>query len=171
MGKWAGLGPRLREAIKERGFINTRGEADIQRFAMANGWAPTYVYRWVNGTTDPEPENIFKLAAALGVDPGWILLGKPEVAKAPARPPKRVGKVVKCLLAALGLTATAWGSGRAEALPTSFALPHYLLSELLKRLRQRGFFPVGLHPDSYRKNLTGFSPTVVSLTCPAARAA
>ena len=100
MGEWAGLGARIRQAIKERGFVNARGEPDVQRFAITHGWVPNYLYRWINETNTPDRENIDKLGVALNVSPPCLLFGD-EVSKEPARPRKRVRRALSCLAGAL----------------------------------------------------------------------
>ncbi len=80
--RWPGVGERIRESIKENGFVNRQGDADVSRFAMTNGWVPTYVYRWINNLVTPDRANLLKLGNVLKIAPAWILFGD-DVEKEP----------------------------------------------------------------------------------------
>ncbi len=111
MAGWEGFGRRLKLAMIEKGFVNRRGDADVTRFALSNGWLPNYIYRYLSDQSVPERPNLEKLGEVLDVSPAWLLFGD-EVSKAPLRPRKRGPKSLTCLVAALlGLT-TGWGSPR-----------------------------------------------------------
>lgn len=73
-----GLGERILERIKGLGL-------NVRRFAMQNGYDPSYVYRWTSGTTAPTLDAVKKLARDLGVPLAWLLLGE-EGGPAPAAP-------------------------------------------------------------------------------------
>jgi len=97
--QWPGFEKRLIESIRAAGFPN------VAQFADAKGYRITYAYKWARGMT-PDPENLRRLAADLGVTVGWLLNGD-EVNKAPIPPHKRGGRKLGCLVAALGLW---WGT-------------------------------------------------------------
>src|SRR5262245_2011775 len=74
MGKWPGLGDRIRERIVALGFTTKDGSADVQRFALAKGYLPNYLYRWGTDTT-PDRDNLLRLAKDLECSPAWLLFG------------------------------------------------------------------------------------------------
>jgi hypothetical protein len=115
MAAWDGFGKRLREAMVARGFVNRKGDPDVTRFALSNGWIPNYVYRWLAEETRPDPENLDKIGEALGIPPAHLLYGD-EVNRVPGNPRKRGGRKLVGLVAALGVwlglsAPAAWGSG------------------------------------------------------------
>lgn len=113
MEQWPGLADRLRARIAELGYKNPSRFADEKRYRV------TDLHKWITDTT-PCRATLERLADDLEVNVAWLLLGDASgVQKEPPRPRKRVGRVVKCLVAALGLTTTAWGSAQAEPLPTT----------------------------------------------------
>src|SRR4030095_10394497 len=70
-----GFGKRLREAMLAKGFVNRRGDPDVTRFALAHGWIPNYVYRWLADETTPDMDNLDRLGEALGIPPAHLLYG------------------------------------------------------------------------------------------------
>jgi transcriptional regulator with XRE-family HTH domain len=112
---WDGFGKRLREAMLAKGFVNRKGDPDVTRFALAHGWIPNYVYRWLADESIPDKSNLDKLGEALSIPPARLLFGD-EVNRVPGNPRKRGGRKVVGLVAALGVwlglsAPTAWGSG------------------------------------------------------------
>jgi hypothetical protein len=91
-------GARLLQAIKEAGYINRRGNADLIRFALDHRWLPNYVYRWTKDQSIPEKANLDRLGRVLRVAPAWLLFGD-DVAKYPSKRYSRAnvprGPVVK----------------------------------------------------------------------------
>ena len=88
---WEGLGARLQQAMKDKGFVNRKGDADVTLFALMHGWLPNYVYRWIKDQSTPERANLDRLGEALGVAPAWLLFGD-AVEKKPSG--RRARKVV-----------------------------------------------------------------------------
>jgi helix-turn-helix protein len=71
--KWPGVGDRIKQAIARKYWKN--GKPDISGFSVDNKFIITYVYKWCNGETTPDRENLFRLGEALDVPPAWLLFG------------------------------------------------------------------------------------------------
>lgn len=112
MGKeqWPGLSQRLRQRIADLGFKNPSVFADQKHYRV------THIHKWLGDTT-PSRENLERLAKDLHVSAAWLLFGDTNgVDKAPVPPTKR-GRRLRCMVAALGVTATAWSPRLVDAQP------------------------------------------------------
>lgn len=130
MADWEGFGERLRDQIKRRGFINRKGEADIQRFALKYGYLPTYVYRWAGNKTVPNRMNLFKLATDLDCDPAWLLLGDYKKLRGALK------SLLLPLVFALGCSLWPSAQGAAHALPVGGFSPQITGIQLIGSWRR-----------------------------------
>jgi hypothetical protein len=102
MAGWDGFGKRLRDAMMAKGFVNRRGDPDVTRFALTNGWIPNYVYRWLADEARPDMVNLDKIGEILGIPPAHLQYGD-EVNRVPGNARKRGARKLGCLVA-LGIT-------------------------------------------------------------------
>jgi hypothetical protein len=149
MAAWDGFGKRLREAMLANGFVNRKGDPDVTRFALAHGWIPNYVYRWLADDSHPDGPNLDKLGEALGIPPARLIFGD-EVNRVPGNPRKRGGRKLGCLVAALGVSLgmsapTAWGSGGLadQPAPTGSVRTTDNVRGIMSRWRRRIYHPWG----------------------------
>lgn len=69
-----GLAARLGGRMKALGFINTKGQPDVPRFATELRYQRQSVYNWLKGTT-PDNKALRRLEDDLGVPWPWLLIG------------------------------------------------------------------------------------------------
>jgi hypothetical protein len=105
MEQWPGVDLRLKESMRASGYWNTKtGRPDVLRFCMEHRYVPQMIYKYLNDGVTPDRCNMERLAADLGVNWVWLYVGdEGGVSKALANPRKR-GRGIACLLAALGLS-------------------------------------------------------------------
>jgi hypothetical protein len=123
MGKWPGIGDRMRERMKDLKDLGywKNDRPNVLRFSLEKQYVPMYIYKWLDDTV-PSRENLERLAADLQTNAAWLLFGdQAGVSKAPIPPRKRGGQKLGCLVAVGGITLgllvppTAWGPSRASA--------------------------------------------------------
>jgi len=107
--EWPGFGKRVRQRLRELGYVRPDGSEDISAFTVKKGYIVTLFYKYLTHTT-PSRENLIRLANDLGVTPAWLLFGEdvqhghgPSRGKAPRRQGRRpAGSLVLALLCGAG---------------------------------------------------------------------
>src|SRR5258706_12601420 len=71
---WPGFGQRVRQRLRELGYVRPDGGEDISTFTVKKGYVVTLFYKYLSNTT-PSRENLLRLANDLDVRPSWLLFG------------------------------------------------------------------------------------------------
>lgn len=76
LGKWPGLGERITQGLKNKGYWKN-GKPEVIRFCIERGFVPNYLYKWLAGTM-PGYDNLIKLCTVLGMTPAELVFGPDE---------------------------------------------------------------------------------------------
>ncbi len=81
MKKATGLGPRLIECIKRKGYKDPEAKFGIAvtRFALDHRYPPGFVYKWISEEAVPTRDTILRLAHDLSTTAGWLHYGEKPV--------------------------------------------------------------------------------------------
>jgi hypothetical protein len=123
MPRFRGVGPRIAARLLALGYRRPNDKPDVTRFCLEHRYDPRVFYEWLGDRQTPFKE-LGRLAADLGVSPGWLLFGEPQPRG------RRGAKMISALLAILlsggvpGATGTPWaGQSITSTCPLSEVQP------------------------------------------------
>ena len=87
MPVFRGVGGRIKQRLRELGYVKPNGDLRVQDFALDHRFPGTFVYDWLADRRTPL-KDLDRLAQALHTTPAWLCFGVSEVV-APTAPAKR----------------------------------------------------------------------------------
>jgi hypothetical protein len=115
MGKYEGVGERIRERLLALGYVKPNGDTDVQEFCWRHRFGTTHLYAWVGDKMTPF-KDLTRLCDALNCSEKWLLTGEEREIKkaAPARSRPRIKSLWLALPLAAGALLSPSGSVSAQ---------------------------------------------------------
>lgn len=88
MPVFRGVGERIKQRLRDLGYIRPNGDLRVADFAMDHRFPGSFVYDWIADRRTPI-RDLDRLATALQTTPAWLLFGAEVVAPAVVMLPKR----------------------------------------------------------------------------------
>jgi transcriptional regulator with XRE-family HTH domain len=90
--KFPGVGDRIRECLKSRGYVKD-GREDVPRFMRENGYHTNEIYAWMKDRVPGLP-TLQRLCRDLDCPLAWLLLGEEGIAELRAFERRRASKPI-----------------------------------------------------------------------------